>query len=239
MKPLGPESEIPLPAKHIRKSFDVALYGLKNDVLVLSSLTDRIFQNAIDGLFKRDNELCDHVLAEEEEVDTLQKQVNQDGVNLLIRFQPVASDMREAISAMKISTNLERIAYQTITIAQRAKDLNTRPAVQEVALFELPHRLALSVFRDGMRAYADGDFVLARTLDLKAGELGALTRSITEKLVQRATMDAEFVPSYLDLIFIARALERIGDYAAYIAEDSFWRDQAVDIHHLSSKKAPE
>src|SRR5271165_5822947 len=109
MKLVGHESEIPQPAKHIRKCFDVALYGLKNDVLMLSSLTDRIFQTAMDGLFERDSELCEHVLAEEEQVDILQKQVNQDGVNLLIRFQPVASDMREAISAMKVSGNLERV----------------------------------------------------------------------------------------------------------------------------------
>jgi phosphate transport system protein len=239
MKLPAHQGGIPQPTKHIRKYFDVALYGLKNDVLMLSSLTDRIFQNAMDGLFKRDSELCEHVMAEEEGVDILQKQINQDGVNLLIRFQPVASDMREAISAMRISTNLERVANQTITIARRAMDLNTRPAVPEVSICELPHQLAVAIFRDGMRAYADGDFELARKLDSKARELGILTRDITEKLVQRATVDAKFVPCYLDLIFIARALERIGDYSAYIAEDSFWRDQAVDIHHLNAKKTPE
>jgi phosphate transport system protein len=239
MKLPAHKEEILQPTKHIRKCFDVALYGLKNDVLMLSSLTDRIFQNAMDGLFKRDSELCQHVAAEEQEVDILQKQVNQDGVNLLIRFQPVASDMREAISAMRISTNLERIADQTITIARKAMDLNTRPPVPEVSMFELPHHLGVAIFRDSMRAYADRDFDLARTLDSKVAELSVLTRDITEKLVQRATVDAEFVPCYLDLIFIARALERIGDYSAYIAEDSFWRDRADDIHHLNAKKTPE
>src|ERR1700693_5078127 len=165
MKLPADKGEIPQPTKHLRKYFDVALYGLKNDVLMLSSLTDRIFQNAMDGLFKRDSELCKHVVAEEERVDILQQQVNRDGVNMLIRFQPVASDMREAISAMRISTNLERIADQTITIARRAMDLNTRPPVPEVSMFELPHHLAVAIFRDSMRAYADGDFDLARTLD--------------------------------------------------------------------------
>src|SRR5246500_6010016 len=96
-------------SKHISSSFDAALYGLKNDVLMMSSLTDRIFQTAFEALLNRNSELCDHVVAEDEEIDILEKQVNQEGVSLLIRFHPVASDMRQVVSAMKVSTNLERI----------------------------------------------------------------------------------------------------------------------------------
>jgi len=225
-------------AKHIRSSFDAALYGLKNDVLMMSSLTDRIFQTAFKALLKRDSELCDHVVAEDEEIDILERQVDQDGVNLLIRFHPVASDMREVVSAMKVSSNLERIADQSVSIARRAKHLNNRPAVRELALLEPPYRLALTIFRDSVRAFADGDYELARTLKLKDRELDALTNDVNERLVERATLDSELVPSYVDLIFVARALERIGDHATNIAEDSFWRDQAADIRHTyGTKKA--
>jgi phosphate transport system protein len=59
---------------------------------------------------------------------------------------------------------------------------------------------------------------------------------VTRKLVERATMDSELVPSYVDLVFVARALERIGDHATSIAEDSFWRDQATDIRHTYGPK---
>ena len=90
-----------------------------------------------------------------------------------------------------------------------------------------------------MRAFADGDYELARTLKQKDTELDALTRDLSEKLVARATADSESVPSYLDLIFVARALERIGDHATNIAEDSFWRDQAADIRHTyGQSKSP-
>jgi phosphate transport system protein len=222
---------MPERSKHIRSSFDAALYGLKNDVLMMSSLTDRIFQTAIEALFNRDSELCNHVFVEDEEIDTLEKQVDQEGVSLLIRFHPVASDMREVISAMKVSGNLERIADQSVTIARRANELNTRPAVREVQLLESPYRLAVAIFHDCMRAYADGDHELARALKTKDRELDALTRDTAEKLVERASVDSESVRSYLDIIFVARALERIGDHATNIAEDSFWRDQAADIRH--------
>jgi phosphate transport system protein len=223
-------------AKHIRSSFDAALYGLKNDVLMMSSLTDRIFQTAFEALLKRDTELCDHVVAEDEEIDILERQVDQDGVNLLIRFHPVASDMREVVSAMKVSSNLERIADQSVSIARRAKHLNNRPVVRELALPEPPYRLAVTIFRDSIRAFADGDYELARTLKFKDRELDALTDDLNEKLVERASSDSELVPSYVDLIFVARALERIGDHATNIAEDSFWRDQAADIRHTYSPK---
>jgi phosphate transport system protein len=137
-------------SRHIITSFDAALYGLKNDVLMMSSLTDRIFQTAFEALLKRDSELCDHVVAEDEEIDILEKQVDQDGVNLLIRFHPVASDMREVVSAMKVSANLERIADQSVSIARRAKHLNDRPAVRELALLEPPYRLAVTIFRNSV-----------------------------------------------------------------------------------------
>jgi phosphate transport system protein len=96
---------MPERSKHIRSSFDAALYGLKNDVLMMSSLTDRIFQAAVEGLLNRDSDLCRQVVANDDEIDILERQVDLDGVNLLLRFHPVASDMREVISAMKVGTS--------------------------------------------------------------------------------------------------------------------------------------
>jgi phosphate transport system protein len=72
--------------------------------------------------------------------------------------------------------------------------------------------------------FADCDFELARTLKSRDKELDALTTDLDERLVVRATENPESVPSYLDLIFVSRALERVGDHATNIAEDSFWRD---------------
>ena len=159
-------------ARHISSSFDAALYGLKNDVLMMSSLTDRILQTAFEALLNRDSELCDHVIAEDEEIDVLEKQVDQDGVSLLLRFHPVASDMRQVVSAMKISTNLERIADLSVAIARRAKHLNNRPAVREVALLEPVHRLAVVIFRDSVRTFADGDCELARNAQAQGQRVG-------------------------------------------------------------------
>jgi phosphate uptake regulator len=88
----------------------------------------------------------------------------------------------------------------SVTIARRGKRLNSRPGVREVALLEPPYRLALAIFHDSVRNFADGDCELARTLKLRDRELDAVTRDVSEKLVARATVDSELVPSYVDLI---------------------------------------
>ena len=112
--------------------------------------------------------------------------------------------------------------------------LNRRPPVSETALLEPSYRLALSIFRDSVCAFAEGHCTLALTLKPRDKELDAFTTEFSEKLVVRATTDPESVPSYLDLIFISRALERTGDHATNIAEDAFWRDQSADIRHTHS-----
>jgi phosphate transport system protein len=223
-------------SKHISSRFDAALQDLRSDVLMMASLTDQLFHTAFEALLNRDSELCAHVVAGDEEIDMLERQVDLDGVRLLVRFSPVASDMREVVAAMKVSTNLERIADHAVTVARRAKKLNDRPAPPELALVEPPYRLAVPLFRDSIRAFADADYELAQTLKPKDRELDALIDDVTERLIEGATSDSELVRSYVDLILIARALERIGDHATNIAEDSFWRDQAADIRHTYSPK---
>jgi len=194
-----------------------------------------MFQTAFEALLSRSSELCDQVIAEDDEIDSLEKQVDQEGVSLLLRFHPVASDMRAVVSAMKVSTNVERVGDQSVTICRRAKRLNGRPLVQEVVLLEPAYHQAMALYRDSVRAFAEGDCTLARGLKPRDKELDALTTDVGEKLLMRGTADPESLPSYLDLIFIGRALERIGDHSTNIAEDSFWRDQATDIRHTHGR----
>jgi phosphate transport system protein len=180
---------------------------------------------------ERNTELCDQVQADDEEMDIFEKEIDQKGVKLLMRFSPVASDMREVVSAMKIGGHLEQIADECVTIVRRAKKLNSDAALREVALIERPRLLVSDIFRDSIRAFADGDCELARTLKFKDRELDDAIDEVIERLTVRASLESDAARSCLDLIFIARALERIGDNSTSIAEDSFWRDQGDDIRH--------
>lgn len=225
--------------KHIRSGFDIALGSLRNDVLMMSSLTERLLENAIQGLLKRDSDLCNLTIADDEEIDLLEKQVDREGIELLIRFQPVASDMRQVISMMKLSANLERIADQSVVTARRAKKLNQESAVPEVALVEPLYQEAVGLFRDSLRAFVDGDVALALQLKPRDRHLDALNADLNERLTERMAADPERVRIFMHIIFIARALERIGDHAINIAEDAFWVEQAEDIRHTYAPKKEE
>jgi phosphate transport system protein len=161
----------------------------------------------------------------------MEKQIDKEGIEIMIRFHRVASDMRQVISAMKLGANLERIADQSVAIARRAKKINLLPAVQEVSLLEPIYRAALGIFRHSLRAFVDGDSQLALQLKPRDRYLDGLNRRLSDKLTNRMVADPEQVPTYLNIIFIARYLERIGDHATNIAEDAFWQEQAEDIRH--------
>src|SRR5205085_5432876 len=106
--------------RHILGSFDEALASLRNNVMMMASLTERTFDRAFRGLLERDDDLCVHAIADDEEIDQLEKQIDKDGVDVLLRYQPVASDLRRVVSAMKLSPNIERVADQATNIARRA-----------------------------------------------------------------------------------------------------------------------
>src|SRR5215510_14718383 len=138
---------------HILGTFDEALSSLRNSVLLMASLTERTLHRAITGLLQRDDKLCAIAIADDEEIDQLEKQVDKDGIDVLLRFQPVASDLRRVVSAMKLSSNLERIADQATTIARRGRKLNRHPPLAEVELIKPMYEHAMSMFKDSMDAF--------------------------------------------------------------------------------------
>src|SRR3979409_151113 len=149
---------------HILGTFDEALGSLRNNVLMMSSLTERSLDRAITGLLQRDDKLCAIAIADDEEIDQLEKQMDKDGIELLLRFQPVASDLRRVVSAMKLSSNLERMADQGTNIARRARKLNQHPALPEVQLIAPIYEQAMSMFKDSVDAYVREDVQLARAV---------------------------------------------------------------------------
>ncbi len=218
--------------RHILGRFDEALNTLRNDVLMMASLTEQLLVGAGRGLFDRDLDACSNVIAEDAEVDTLEKSVDEDGVNVIVRFQPMAKDLREVVAAMKVSSNLERVADQAVSIARRARRLNQSPALPETAGLEPMFRMAVEIFRASVRSFADRDEALARELKPRDRELDALHHRTIDELTDRMTADTAHIREYLDLIFIARIIERIGDHATNIAEDAVFITTAEDIRHI-------
>jgi phosphate transport system protein len=166
---------------------------------MMASLTDRNLQNAMTCLLDRNPELCAITVGDEKEVNTLEKKIDSDRVEILLRFQPVASDLRQVVSTMKLGSNLERIADQAVKIARRSRKLTMEPELDEaIALGPL-----CAIFRDSIRAYVDGDTELARSLAARDREIDQMNHDIADDLTAKMADQPDRIPDYLKLLFIA------------------------------------
>lgn len=219
--------------RHILGTFDESLAALRNNVLMMAGLSERSLGRAMKGLFDRNDDLCANTIADDEEIDQLEKQIDKDGVDILLRFQPVASDLRRVVSAMKLSTNLERIGDQATTIARRARKLNRHPSLAEVELIKPMYDQALSMFKDSVDAFAREDVDLGCAVVTRDEKLDDLNHEASRRLIERMAQDPDQLRGYLNLIFVGRCLERVGDHATNIAEDAVYAAAAQDIRHPS------
>jgi phosphate transport system protein len=224
-------------SKHILGTFDEALAALRNNVLMMASLTERSLENALHGLLQRDDDLGATAIVDDEEIDQLEKQVDKDGIEVLLRFQPVASDLRRVISAMKLCSNLERMADQAVNIARKARKLNRHPPLPEVELIEPMREHAMQMFRDSVDAYVREDVELGRALKARDKALDEMNAMTSRRLIERMAQDPDQLRGYLNLMFIARHLERVGDHATNIAEDAVYAAAAEDIRHQGPQAA--
>src|ERR1700752_4961742 len=175
--------------KHILGSFDEALASLRNNVLMMAGLAERSLDRAIKGLLKRDDNLCTTAIADDEEIDQLEKQIDKDGVDVLLRFQPVASDLRRVVAAMKLSPNIERIADQATNIARRARKLNRHPALPEVEIIAPIQAHAMAMFKDSIDAFAREDVDLGRAVVARDRDLDLMNKRASRRLTDRMAED--------------------------------------------------
>jgi phosphate transport system protein len=186
---------------------------------------------AVKGLLQRDDNLCTTAIADDEEIDQLEKQIDKEGVDVLLRFQPVASDLRRVVAAMKLSPNIERIADQATNIARRARKLNRHPPLPEVEIIVPIQAHAMAMFKDSIDAFSREDVDLGRAVVARDKDLDHMNKMANRRLTDRMAQDPKQLRGYLNLIFISRCLERVGDHATNIAEDAVYAAAAEDIRH--------
>ncbi len=222
---------------HILTPFTEKLDELHHSLLKIGELAQLNLKNSISGLFKRDDDYCNDAIADDEEIDLLEMQIDREGLYIMSRFQPVASDLRSVISAMKIGANIERIGDQTVNIARRARKINEHPPVVELHELDGVIELSIKMLEEALRAYLEQNEELALAVKTMDKELDRLNKELNERMVLRMQDDSSRIPIYLNIIFISRCLERIGDHAANIAEDIVFAVSAEDIRHLGNATA--
>jgi phosphate transport system protein len=226
---------------HTLGNFENALREVRSNVLRMASLAEQNLENAVRGLLTRNGELCNEAIVEEEEVNQLERKIDQDSLEILMRFNPVASDLRGVIAGMRVSSNLERISDEARNIARRSRRVLKHPEIEEVIMIEPLYEMAMSIFRDAMRSFTEGDSQLGLSLYTRDKALDDAHSTVIKDLSKR--MESEPSPlkmkPFLQLVFIVRSLERVGDHSVNIAEDGIFLETAKDIRHLGHEKAAE
>ena len=223
---------------HIFREFDRAMDAFKGDVLNMAGLTRQSLERAMRSLLERDIDLARSVIADDSDVDDLERKIDQSGMDILVRFHPVASDLRMVITSMKMAHNLERISDHSVNIAKRSKKICKGTALEEAALAEPLYSLADKLLREALLAYTDSNIELGESLKAKDKELDRLHKQMIASLGSRLEAAGARAEGLLHLIFVARSIERIGDLAVNIGEDAVYLGEARDIRH-EHRKAPE
>jgi phosphate transport system protein len=214
--------------------FREELEALQGRLLEMGGLAEERVRAAVQGLVARDPALIDKVLAGDEPINQLHVEVDNRCFRLLALHQPMATDLRAIVAAVKINTDLERVGDLAVNIAEASKRYIGHAPVKQ--LIDIPKMgdIAQSMLRDALDAFVKRDTPLAHQVLNEDDLLDGLKTQVFRDLLTHMLQDQSTVEPSLDLILVSRHLERIGDHATNIAEDVIFMVSALDVrHHLA------
>lgn len=218
-------------SSHILHNFDEAISALRGEVMSMAGQTRHNLERAIQALMTRNVDLANAVIADDNEVDEMERRVDKLGMDILLRFHPMATDLRFVVSSMKISLNLERISDHATSIAKRARKMAAHEELSDVSLVEPVYVLADRLLADAITAYSEHDAQLAVKLHERDKELNQLHKKATAAFGKRLEESGARSQDYLHLVLVTRSLERVGDLAVNIGEDTVFLESAKDVRH--------
>ncbi|MEQ8965421.1 MAG: phosphate signaling complex protein PhoU [Azospirillaceae bacterium] len=207
-----------MPTDHIVKSFDAELEKLKRTIVQMGGLAESQLETSIQAIVKRDADLAARVVQADERLDDYESQIDVDAVRLLALRQPMAGDLREIVSALKIASDLERIGDYSANLAKRAIALSQTPAVRPVAAIPRMGRLVQEIIKEVLDAYTEQDVDRALEAWNRDEEVDDLYTSLFRETLTYMMEDPRNITPCTHLLFVAKNIERIGDHATNIAE---------------------
>jgi phosphate transport system protein len=213
------------------RHFTAELEELNNKLLEMAGLVESAISRSVRSLVDQDRELAEQVIRDEPKINRMEMEIDGMVTRLLALRQPVAKDLRFLTSALKINTDLERIGDLAQHIAERSISLMHHPLVKPMV--DIPNMASLvqSMLLKCLDAFVNGDESLARSVLLADDEVDHLRDAVYNELLATMQRDPGVVPAAVDLIFVARNLERIGDHTTNIAEDVVFLIKGVDVRH--------
>ena len=185
-------------------------------------------EKSINALKQRDDELAKEVMREDKSIDNLEREIEQDCLKILLMEHPVASDFREVSAALKMITDLERIADQAADISEISLQFKGEKFIKKPEHIELMAKLVTAMVKDGVTSYINRDLETARGLDRRDDRVDELFETIKKDLVELIKQNPENADQAILFMMIAKYLERIGDHAVNIGE---WVEYAATGLH--------
>jgi phosphate transport system protein len=224
---------------HISEQFNKELEDIRNKVLIMGGLAERQIELAIDAYTKRDMELAEQAIKQDDQVDALEAVIDLECTQILALRQPTAFDLRLLITVIKIIHEIERVGDKAQRIAEMAIQL--AGIETNINYNELEHmsELVKGMLRDALDCFARmslDDVPRIIALDEKVDRE---YDSILRQLITRMMEDPRNITRTLDVLWTVRALERIGDHAVYICEHLVFMIKGEDVRHLSQKEIEE
>jgi phosphate transport system protein len=222
-------------SEHIFRQFDQELNHLRAKVLEMGGAVEEQMANAISALIEQDRELAEKVVYGDAPINRLEREIDEETVHLIVRRQPAASDLRLLIASMKITTDLERIGDEANKIGRMAKlilegDRLTRPQFSEIRAMAM---YARDMLRKALDAYARLDITDAVELTRDDQAIDESFRFVMRGLVTFMLEDPRLISLALEVLWVAKALERVGDHTKNIGEYIIYAAKGEDVRHTS------
>lgn len=216
----------------MERHLDQELKELNKDILKMGAYAEEAIYKSVEALKNRDRAMAQSVVDNDANVDRLELSVDERCIDLIARYQPMAKDLRFITTGMKLNAELERIADIAVDIAQRVLELVDKPLLKP--LVDIPELTAVAqnMVKMAVDSFIKGDVELARKVILSDSSADKLRDSITRELTEDYIMkDPSTAPKAIQLLLIARFLERICDHTTNIAEDVIYMVQAEVVKH--------
>ena len=218
----------------IQRRFDEELAGLKEKILRMGSLVESQIRQALQALIDRDDDLATQVIENDRKVNTMDVAVDEACLELLALQQPAARDLRFITTAMKISTELERMSDLAENICERAIELHEEPQLKPYIDIPLMAEHAAKMVGEALDAFVRGDSVLARKVLDEDDYIDNLNEQIFRELLSFMMENPKAISRAIRLSFISKYIERIADHATNVAELVVYMVEGKIIRHMTS-----
>ncbi len=227
-------------SQHISQQFEKELQDIRSLVLAMGGLIEQQVSNAKLALLTGDSELARQVIATDEEVNAMEVSIDEECIQIIALRQPTAGDLRLVSGILKIITDLERIGDESVRIARMAMNLSEkdRPKTNYREIQSMSNQV-ITMLHDALDAFARFDAEQAIKVAHADREIDAEYESIIRQLITYMMEDPRWVSKAIDMMWSARALERIGDHASNICEHIIYLVEGKDVRHLSLEKMEE